>query len=187
MEERLLELNGDISVKKLIDRINEIVGNKFTILDQKDDIEKWNGIPKLLTLDDNAQQKLLKFVEYVDNLLQPIEVKAMYVVSLSALIEFGKIDINIYDEGSLFTLADYYQNSSINDIKNTLPIIKNSTLLLAVRQKTLDIEARKKILLDIVNSFISDKISTANQDKYNKFINDKINEIEAKDYYDLVK
>lgn len=187
MEERLLEFNGDISVKKLIDRINEIVGNKFTILDQKDDIEKWNGIPKLLTLDDNSQQKLLEFVEYVDNLLQPIEDKAMYIVSLSALIEFCKIDINIYDEGSLFTLADYYQNSSINDIKNTLPIIKNSTLLLAVRQKTLDIEARKKILLDIVNSFISSKISTANQDKYNKFINDKINEIEAKDYYDLIK
>ena len=187
MEERLLEFNGDISVKKLIDRINEIVGNKFTILDQKDDIEKWNGIPKLLTLDDNSQQKLLEFVEYVDNLLQPIEDKAMYIVSLSALIEFGKIDINIYDEGNLFTLADYYQNSSINDIKNTLPIIKNSTLLLAVRQKTLDIEARKKILLDIVNSFISSKISTANQDKYNKFINDKINEIEEKDYYDLIK
>lgn len=185
MEERLLEPSGNVSVKKLIDRINDIVGKKFEILDEKDDIEKWNGIPKLLLLDDERQKILLNFLEYMDGLLVSIEDKAMYIVSLSALIEFGKIDLNNYDEGSLFTMADYYQNSSIVDIKNTLPVIKDQNLLLAVRKKTLDLEIRKKILSDIVNTFINNKINVNNKNQFNKFINDKIKEIESKDYYEL--
>lgn len=186
MEERILWPNGDISVKKLVDRINEIIGNSFNILGQGDSIEKWNGIPKLLALDEDRQKILLKFVEYVDNLLMPIENKVMYIVSLSSLIEFGNIDIVLYDEGSLFILADYYKDSTINDIKETLFLVKNPTLLLTVREKTLDIEMRKKILLDVVNSFISGKIDRTDAIQCNKFIDGKINEIVAKDYYEVV-
>lgn len=187
MEEKLLELSSDKSVKKIIDKINEVVGKEFKILDQDDDIEKWNGVPKLLTLSDISQKKILTFIEYIDNLLVPIEIKVMYIISLSALIEFGNIDINVYDEGSLFVLADYYQNSAIKGIRDTIQIIKNPTLLLAIRSKTLDGETRKKMISNIINSFISDKLDIDDQNQYNKFINNKIKEIETKDYYDLVK
>ena len=91
-----------------------------------------------------------------------------------------------YDDGGLFTLADYYNHTNILDIKKTLPIIGNNKLLLAVRNKTLELDTRKKILLDIVNKLNNDKIDVTNSKKIEKFITDIVTEIEAKDYYEVV-
>lgn len=187
MEEKLLGLDGDMSIKKIIDKINYIISMNFSILSKQDDIEKWNGLPKLLTLNNDIQQALVRYVIYIDNLLISVEDKAMYIISLSSLIEFGNIDINIYDDGSLFTMADYYKDSSISDIKNTIPLLKNPTLLLAVREKTLDLKDRKKILLNITNKFINDKIDSNNINQYNEFINNIIKMLETEDYYELLK
>lgn len=186
MEERLLEVGKDRSVNQLVENINKLVDKNFNILSHNDDIEKWNSVPKLLMLDVDKQEKLLNFVEYVDTLLISLNDKAMYIISLSGLIEVGKLNIMDYDDGGLFTLADYYNHTNILDIKKTLPIIGNNKLLLAVRNKTLELDTRKKILLDIVNKLNSDKIDATNSKKVEKFITDIVTEIEAKDYYELV-
>lgn len=187
MEERILPLEEEISIERLVTRVNEIVGDKFAILDKKDDIEKWNGVPKLLLLNDKYQKRILEFVEFMDSLLIPVEEKAMYIVSLSGLIEFCKLKIENYDNGSLFTMADYYQNSSIEEMKQTFLIIGNKDLLFAARQETLELDTRKKILLDIVNKFLGAKIDTANKEKISSFIQNEINELIEKDYYEVVK
>lgn len=184
MKDKLLV--NKTNLEKLIKKINDIVGNKFEILDEKDDIEKWNGVPKLLLLDDVAQKRLLSFVEYMDNLTVSIEEKAMIVVSLSGLLEFANIKLYDYDDGSLFTMADYYQNSSIEHINKTISLIGNKDLLLAVRKKTLELDTRKNILLNIEKKYISDKIDSTKKEDVSNFIDKIVNELETKDYYELV-
>lgn len=185
MGEKLLEVNNT-SVEELVKRINDIVGEKFEILDEKDDIEKWNAIPKLLLLDEVAQKRLLSFVNFVDTVSISLEDKAMIIVSLVGLMEFANIKLYDYDDGNLFTMADYYQNSSIEDIKRTIFIIGNHDLLLAVRRKTLELDIRKKILLSIVKRCINDKIDTDNLNLVSEFVLKIIKEIEEKDYYELI-
>ena len=185
MCEKLLTVNN-ASVEELVKRINEIVGEKFEILDEKDDIEKWNSVPKLLLLDDVAQKRLLSFIEFLDSIPGPIETKAIIIVSLAGLMEFANIKLYNYDDGSLYTMADYYQNSSIEDIRKTISIIGNNDLLQAVRRKTLELNIRNKILLGIEKRCFNDKIDTTNLNLVSEFISKIIKELEEKDYYELI-
>ena len=187
MEEKNFIDSRNNTMDELVKKINEIVGEKFAILDEQNDIEKWNTVPKLLLLDETKQKIVLDLAEFLDSLLVSNGDKAMYIISLSGLIEFGKISIEDYEIGSLFTLADYYQNSSIEEIKNTISVISNKELLSTVREKTLDLEIRRKLLLDIANRAINDKINTANKKALANFISETIKELSEKDYYDLVK
>ena len=184
MNGKLLE-NNNTSVENLAEKINEIVNNKFDILEKKDDIEKWNTIPNLLLLDDVAQKRLLSFIEFMDSLNTPVEDKAMLIISLSGVLEFGNIKLYDYDDGNLYTIADFYKDRTIEDIKKTISLIGNKDVLLTVRRKTLDLEIRKKLLINIEKSFLSAKISSANQ--ITNFSKKVIKELETKEYYDLVK
>ena len=172
--DRLLVNGKDTSIENLVSKINEIVGKKFAILDEKDDIEKWNGIPRLMMLDEIAQKRFISFVDYMDSLLIPIEDKAMLVVSLSGIMQFTNIKLYDYDDGNLFTMADFYQNSSIEDITNTIQIISNINLLNTVRTKTLDLEERTKILLNVLEVI---KKNNPTAENINNLIADEINKI----------
>lgn len=187
MEEKLFDNLRNNTVEELVKKINEVVGKKFAILDEVNDIEKWNAVPKLLLLNENQQNKLLSFVEFTDSLLAPLEEKAMYVISLCGLLEYGKIDLEDYNDGNLFTMADYYQNSSIEDIVNTIGIIGNKEILLAVRKKALDLEIRKKLLSAIASRAVNDKIDITNKKEVANFAAEVIKELDETEYYDLVK
>ncbi len=187
MIERLLEKEKNTNMEQLVAQINKIIDEKFSILDEKDDIEKWNGIPKLLLLEEPVQKKFLEFVDFMDSLLVPIEDKVIYVVSLSGLMEFGGVNLEKYDVGSLFMMADYYQNSTITEIKNTIIIAGNLELLTAIRLKTLDLEARKKILRKIVEGFFQPKRNKVDNKVISKYITDSIQMIQMTDYYELMK
>jgi hypothetical protein len=187
VEERLLDEFKKVSVEELVNRINEIVRDKFSILDEENDIEKWNRVPKLLLLSSDKKKQVLSFVEFMDSLLIPVTEKAMYVISLCGLLEYGNLNMEEYDDGSLFTLASFYENSTIDEIKNTIAIANNKDLLLAVRKKTLDIDTRNKILAEVITDMNTKKITVNNKKDFSKFMEDTINKINEKDYYDLVK
>ena len=187
MEERLLDEFKKVSVEELVNRINEIVRDKFSILDEENDIEKWNRVPKLLLLSSDKKKQVLSFVEFMDSLLIPVTEKAMYVISLCGLLEYGNLNMEEYDDGSLFTLASFYENSTIDEIKNTIAIVGNKDLLLAVRKKTLDIDTRNKILAEVITDMNTKKITVNNKKDFSKFMEDTINNINEKDYYYLVK
>ena len=180
MEERLLDEFKKVSVE-------ELVRDKFSILDEENDIEKWNRVPKLLLLSSDKKKQVLSFVEFMDSLLIPVTEKAMYVISLCGLLEYGNLNMEEYDDGSLFTLASFYENSTIDEIKNTIAIVGNKDLLLAVRKKTLDIDTRNKILAEVITDMNTKKITANNKKDFSKFMEDTINKINEKDYYDLVK
>ena len=187
MEERLLDEFKKVSVEELVNRINEIVRDKFSILDEENDIEKWNRVPKLLLLSSDKKKQVLYFVEFMDSLLIKFNEKAMYVISLCGLLEYGNLNMEEYDDGSLFTLASIYENSTIDEIKNTIAIVGNKDLLLAVRKKTLDIDTRNKILAEVITDMNMKKITVNNKKDFSKFMEDTIKKINEKDYYDLVK
>lgn len=187
MEEHLFTNGKNMTVEQLVTRINEIIGEKFSILDEQDDIEKWNSVPKLLMLNELDQNKLLEFASFIDSLFISIEEKIIYMVSLSGLIEFGGISLEKYDVGNLFTMADYYQNSSIAEIKNSIPIVGNPDLLTTIRNKTLDVDARKKILLNLVNQVFQGKMGTIEASALDKYLKETIQRIEVTDYYELIK
>ena len=187
MEERLLDEFKKVSVEELVNRINEIVRDKFSILDEENDIEKWNRVPKLLLLSSDKKKQVLSFVEFMDSLLIPVTEKAMYVISLCGLLEYGNLNMEESDDGSLFTLASFYENSTIDEIKNTIAIVGNRDLLLAVRKKTLDIDNRNKILAEVITDMNMKKITVNNKKDFSKFMEDTIKKINEKDYYDLVK
>ncbi len=182
MGEKIFVDSKDCTVEGLIKKINDIIGEEFSILQDEDRLEKWNTLPKLLVLGENQKKRLLEFIDFVDSLLVPVSEKIIYIISLCGLLEYGKLKIDEYDCGSLFTLADYYQNSSIYDIKNTIGIIGNQNLLLVVREKTLDLEVRKQMLSDILNR----ANTITNKKELNQFLMDVIQEYKEKNYYDLV-
>ena len=64
MNGKLLE-SSNTNIETLAEKINEVVNQKFEILEKKDDIEKWNTVPNLLLLDEVAQKRLLSFIEFI--------------------------------------------------------------------------------------------------------------------------
>jgi len=186
MKEKLLEVGKDYSVEKLVEKINKTVEEKFEIIMGTDDVEKWNGIPKFLLLSEEGQKRLLKFVDYMDELSVEIEDKVLIIISLSGIMETENVNLNDYDDGSLFTLAQYYQKRSMEDINKTMVLIGNNDLLLAVRKKTLELDVRQKILSNIEKRFFDGKIDNSNLNEVSNFIEQVINELESKDYYELI-
>ena len=79
-------------------------------------------------------------------------------------------------------MACHYMNSSISDIKRTIPIIGNRSLLLAVRAKSLGLNDRKKILYSIEKKCVDDKIDTTNLDIVSSFIQEVLKELETNNY-----
>lgn len=181
MKEEILEKLKYTSIEELIKSVNEAIGKELSIIEVEDNMKKWDVIKKLLLLEEENKKKILSFVEFVNTLLIPIEEKAAYVISLCGLLEFGKISLTNYDIGSLFMVADYYRNASIETIKNTIPVIGNPKLLSIIRNKTLDLVERRNLLVSIIKYMIDNKTVIQNQNELTKFVEDRITEINLKE------
>ena len=182
--ERLLKKNE--TIEDVVNRINTLVDQNFEILDRDDDdITKWGTIPKLLLLDDEKIDRLLRFIRYMDtaSAKETIYERALIIISLSGLIEYADFDFSSYDDGNLYLLANHYQNSTIGAMKNTINIIKNSDLLLAVRTKILDMEDRKILLKNIEDDIYSLGVNTNSKEEINNFIQKEIEKIIHTDMY----
>ncbi len=173
--ERILGIEQEKSIDNLINRINSIVGNKFTILGDNSDIERWNLLPKLLLLNDKEAEKILSFVEYLDSSYISLERRIDIILSACGLLDIYHAIIN-YDIENLLLLADYYSNESMSDVKQTLPIIKNENILLEVRKRTLDLEKRKSILSAIFDKVLNSKLDINKEKNVNDFIDSLIKE-----------
>lgn len=186
MEEKLIETNKELTMEYLVNRINQIVSLDFSVVDKNDDIEKWNTVPKLLLLEDKKIAKVLDFTKYLDTLLISIYDKAMYIISLSGMVDFMPFKFEDYDNGNLLLLVDYYQTRGIKEMVDTFNFTSNQALLTAIRNKTLDLEIRKKILLSFVNRAFYDKIDGTNKKVLLNYIVKFIDEIVNKDYTELI-
>ena len=181
MGKRILE--DKMTVEAVINKVNEIVKEKFSILDEDDDdLQKWTAIPRLLLLDEVAQKRFMSFVEYLDSSELPIEEKTMILISIAGLMEYGNVKLYDYDDGNLYLLADFYQDRSFDLMTKSINIIKEKNLLLEVRKRTLDSEARKKILSSIEKSIFDDKIDTTDLNAVSSFVAKKLDNLRNNKY-----
>ena len=122
------------------------------------------------------------FVKYLDSTRLPMKEKSLIVISLSGLIKFFNLDINKYDDGNLYLISNHYQNTTVEAMKKTISIINNNSLLLAVRNKTLDLNDRKVILRKIESDAYSSGVDATDNTQLNQFVNFEIEKINARDY-----
>lgn len=180
--EKLLDKSEDIS--NVVNKINTLVDNDFDMLGKTDDdIIKWSTIPKLMLLSEDKLIRLEEFVKYLDRTRLPMKEKALIIISLSGLIEYFNLDITKYDDGNLYLISNHYQNTKVEDMKKTISVINNNSLLLAVRNKTLDLEDRKVILRKVEYQIYEQNVDTNDLKQLNDFINKEIERIRTIDFY----
>ena len=184
MENKILDSSKEITLKQVIDNINKIVNKKFEIVENNDDIEKWTSIPILLLEDNEKQERILKFIEFVDSLLITKDEKISYIITLSSLIKFDKLDISKVENGHLFILADYFNEKNIDAMKEELVVINQPLIINAVRNKTLENDTRVKLLEYVYKTYHEKKITKTGLEKFAK---EMVEMIEKSDYYELLK
>lgn len=184
MEDKILDPMKPMTLKQVIDKINKIVGKKFEIVENSDDIQKWTNLPILLLESEEVQSHILKFIEFIDGLFISKDEKISYIITLSCLIKFGKLDITKLEDGSLFVLADYFNEKEINAIEKELPIVGNNTILNAVRTKTLENLTRVEML---EYAYKLSQVNKVKSNQIDEFAKEFASHIEKLDYYEILK
>lgn len=178
--ERLLEKTE--TIQNVVEKINIAVDKDFDMLGKTDDdIIKWRTLPQLLLLEEDKLVRLENFVRYLDSTRLPIKEKSLIMISLSGLIKYFNLDVTKYDDGNLYLLSNHYQNTKVEDMKKTIDVINNNSLLLAVRNRTLDLNDRKVILRKVECDIYEQNVNTSDTSELNSFIireTDKIKTIE---------
>jgi hypothetical protein len=147
-----------------------------------DDIVKWTTMPELLLLSEEKLVRLENFVRYLDSTRLPIKEKSLIMISLSGLIKYFDLDATKYDDGNLYLLSNHYQNTKVEDMKKTIGVINNNSLLLAVRNRTLDLNDRKVILRKVECDIYEQNINTSDTSELNSFITREIDKIRTMEY-----
>lgn len=184
MKEKLLDKSKQVTLKQVIDSINKIVNKKFEIVENNDDMGKWTSLPILLLENDIKQNRILSFIEFVDNLLITKDEKISYIITLSSLIKFGNLDISEIENGQLFILTDYFNEKDIYTINNELAVINQPLIINAVRTKVLENDTRVKLLEYAYRIYQEKKI---NKDKLDGFAKEFSEMVREKDYYELLE
>ena len=184
MEEKILDFTKEITLKQVINDINKMVSKKFEIVENNDDMEKWTSLPILLLESEEQQKKILSFIEFVDSLFISKNEKISYIITLSSLIKYVKLDISTVEDGELFILADYFNEKNIDAMENELPVVDYPLIMHAVRTKTLENDTRVKLLEYAYKIYQEKKISKEKLEEFAKEFKDMVEQL---DYYELLK
>ena len=175
MEEKLLNPSKEITLKNVIDDINKTVNKKFEIVENNDDMGKWTCLPILLLEDEEHQKHILEFIEFVDDLFITKEEKISYIITLSSIIKNGKLDILKEEMGTLFILADYFNEKNIEAMDSELSVVNHPLIIN---------EARVKILEYAYKTYVEKNITEASLDAFAKEFAEMIQKL---DYYEIIK
>lgn len=184
MEEKLLNPSKEITLKNVIDDINKTVNKKFEIVENNDDMGKWTCLPILLLEDEEHQKHILEFIEFVDDLFITKEEKISYIITLSSIIKNGKLDILKEEMGTLFILADYFNEKNIEAMDSELSVVNHPLIINAARTKTLENDTRVKILEYAYKTYVEKSIT---QDSLDAFAKEFAEMIQKLDYYEIIK
>lgn len=186
-----MEKNKDYSEKifrgktlnEIINLINGEVENDFSLVEENDGIKKWNTLPILLIETKDKSTQIDEFITYIDEMLISEKEKISYLITLSSLVEHGKIKLDTLEKGHILVLVDFFHRKTVKEITKYIKFINNDDLIWAVRNKTLDIEIRTEILDYVLEHFIKEKIDRAHR---KEFLAKMIDMIESLDYYKLL-
>lgn len=167
----------------IVSMINEEVEKDFSLVEEHDGIKKWNSLPILLLEEGNKKEKIDEFISYVDGMLISKKEKISYLITLSSLVEHGKIKIEEMEEGHLFVLTDFFRTKTVKEMTKMLSVINTPELVKAVRLKTLEMDIRTEILNYVMDQYQKQKIDKSSK---KEFLAKMIDTIQNLDYYKLL-
>jgi len=181
MKGKLLDTSKDKNLKDIINDINSMVDTKFEVI-EGDDLEKWTCLPILLLEEEKVQNRIMQFIEYTDSMLIDVDKKIEYIITLSSLMKFGKLDICNTEDGVIFMFADYFKDKKNSSMEEELSILNNASVINLVRTKSIENDFRLELLNYIYNMYITKK--TNNGDK-NAILKEILSSLENLDYYQI--
>lgn len=182
-EEIVEKIMEKMELSDIVSMINEEVEKDFTLVKEYDGIKKWNSLPILLLEEGKKREKIDAFISYIDGMLISKKEKISYLITLSSLVEHGKIKLEEMEEGHLFLLTDFFRTKTVKEMIKMLPIVNNPELVKTVRLKTLETDIRTEIL-----NYVMDQYQKQKNDKSKKkeFLSKMIDTIQNLDYYKLL-
>ncbi len=186
-----MEKNKDYSEKifrgktlnEIVNLINGEVENDFSLVEENDGIKKWNTLPILLIETKDKSTQIDEFITYVDEMLISEKEKISYLITLSSLVEHGKLKLDSLEKGHILTLVDFFRTKTVKEITKYIRFINNNDLIWTVRNKTVDIEIRTEILNYVFEHFVAEKIDRSHR---KDFLAKMIDMIQSLDYYKLL-
>lgn len=166
----------------VVNIINQEVADDFSLVEEYDGIKKWNTLPILLLESDEKAEKIQGLVTYVDDMLIEKKEKVSYLITLSSLIEHGKIKLETIDEGQVFMLMDFFRTRTVKEMTKLVRLVNTPTLIKAVRNKTLEVHVRTDILNYVVDNYVEQGIDRSTK---KEFLTKMVDTIESLDYYNL--
>lgn len=171
------------TLNEIINLVNAAVEHNFSLVEENDGIKKWNTLPILLIETEDKSTQIDEFITYVDEMLISEQEKISYLITLSSLVEHGKLKLDHLEKGHILTLVDFFRTKTVKEITKYIRFINNNDLIWAVRNKTVDIDVRTEILDYVLEHFIEEKIDRAHR---KEFLTKMIDMIESLDYYKLL-
>ena len=182
-EEEFEKIMDGMELSDIIAMINEEVENDFSLVEEYDGMKKWNSLPVLLLEKGEKKDKIDAFIRYVDDMLISKKEKVSNLITLSSLVEHGKIKIEKMEDGHIFLLVNFFRTRTVKEMTKLLSLVNTPELATAVRMKTLELDVRTEIL-----NYVVDQYQKQNIDRNTKkdFLAKMIDTIQNLDYYKLL-
>lgn len=172
------------NLEDVITDVVKKVSNDMKIVENNEDAAKWSTVTSLLRVSSKTQNRIMDYLITLDDSNKTINEKIILFINLSSIIVLGDFKIDDYEDSELDLILNYFVNKNISSIDNSLKVICNKELISTVRNKVIENDSRVK-LLDFACFMYNN--STIDEKKFNIFIQEIINDIIEKDYYELIK
>lgn len=180
MGERILNLSKEETLSEIVGTINKIIEQKALTVDQ----EKTNSLQEALTLSADIQNSILKTIRFIDDLFISKEEKVNYIITVTSLIKFGKLNISELEDGRIFVLSDYFKDKRVEAIPAQLVVINQPFIINSIRNKVLENDTRIKLIEYACKLCKEKKVNASTLEKFAKEFGEMITKL---DYYELLK
>lgn len=177
---RIFEDHSYLTLEIITKKINEIVRENTSVIQENEDILKWTSLPQVILNDEDNQNQFIEVVKYIDELMMSIEKKIQLINTVAAMLDFGNISISKLEINSLFLLADYFKNITTKNYQEEFQLLGNDELLESIRRNVLDLEKRNSLIAYIVEQARKANINFSDSNAVNLFLKKVISVLKDK-------
>lgn len=171
------------SLDEIISKIEHKVGLDKTIVGEYDGKAKYDTLSELSLVTSEQEEKILQFINYIDEMLISEKDKMNYIITFSSLIATEKFALEELDSGYIFMIVDFFRTRTINEIKTWISLVNRKELISVIRNKTLENNVRSDTIGYVIDQYQKQGIQEA---QIQVFLTGIITELESADYYQLL-
>lgn len=153
--ERLFKENEKVTLKKIEKIINKEIKDDIDNNEEDVNVEKWSIYPVIYLESDEIREKVLEFIEYIDEIETTKIKKISLILTVIYLIEKLRFDVLNIDINNVYLLVNYLENENINNLLERLNIVNDEEMLFKIRCFSLDISVRERLLDYVLKNEIS--------------------------------